>query len=582
MLDAIHRSGRARVLNWAPVEGQTVRTPALIVPDTQRFPAPTDSAVALRETPTGSGVEIIANGTWFYPGTSEAPLTLNAPQPGPTTQLQMLQVGDDVAVWHDAVGWMSNPTHAVAPFIEARTQATMGKALWAPGLGTPASYALWAYLGVDLFDASNLQLAAIRGEVLTTDGHLSIEEAEDILGGTWDHDRIWQHNLDVANQELRHIRRAIADGTLRALVERRVLHNPATVAILRRFDGEFHYLNATAPSTAAAEVPCMTVDSLWMPEVERFRRRMRDAYQPPKPADILVILPCSAKKPYKLSQSHRYFARALDDSGVRHRCHEVMVTSPLGLVPRELEDVYPASKYDVPVTGHWSRDEESLIRKQLAALLASHDYTHVVAHVPAATFTFIRDLLPEHVVHTAHGRPQGIEDCNRLREALRGIRDADKQPSNPALWKARKLADMEAVASFQFGAPAAAALVAQGEAHGRVPYTKLSGEDGQRGMTTADRGVISLTLAGAARIAPHGVKQVRIGDFPIRKTGSLFAVGVESATPDVHPGDDVVVLHGDDVRAVGTAEMSGEEMTAMRRGIAVRMRHVAESAKGGA
>ena len=113
--------------------------------------------------------------------------------------------------------------------------------------------------------------------------------------------------------------------------------------------------------------------------------------------------------------------------------------------------------------------------EQVAALLATHDYKHVVAHVPASTFTFLRDLLPEHVVHTAHGRPAGIEDCNRMRDALRNIRDTDKQPSGPEVWRARKLADLGALASFQFGHEAAADLVADGVAHGKVPYVKLDG-----------------------------------------------------------------------------------------------------------
>ena len=34
-----------------------------------------------------------------------------------------------------------------------------------------------------------------------------------------------------------------------------------------------------------------------------------------------------------------------------------MVTAPLGLVPRELEDFWPAAHYDIPVTGDWDVDE---------------------------------------------------------------------------------------------------------------------------------------------------------------------------------------------------------------------------------
>jgi archaeosine synthase len=581
VLETAHRAGRARILDWNH-DDRTVRTPALIVPDTTRFPAPDDADVVLSAAPKAvTGVNIVSEGTWFFPNVVPSDsLVVPALQPAPTGHVQTLHIGDDVAVWHDAAGWASNPAKCVPAMLGAADQIGMGKVLWAPGVGRIFDYALWAYLGVDLIDASPLQLAAIRGEVLTTDGALTLADAAEIYGGDWDEDRAWQHNLQAAEAELTKVRQSIRDGNLRALVERRCSVHPSSVALLRRFDQEHKYLEFAAPVVHHAQMACMTVDSLWSPEVEGFRRRLRENYTPPAEADILVILPCSARKPYKLSKSHRYFARSLDDSGVRYRIHEVMVTSPLGLVPRELEDLFPANQYDVPVTGHWSRDEESIIREQLAALLEAHTYDHVVAHVPASTFTFLRDLLPDHTMHTAHGTPQSKDECDRMRNALRDIRDANKKPSSRVEWNERKRQDVLGLASFQFGAEAAAALCEGAHAHGRMPYLKLSNTDGQLAMTTPDRGILSLTLLGARKLAPFGVKQVQIQDFPIRKTGSLFAVGVTSATADVRPGDDVILMHGDDVRACGAAEMSGAEMTAMTRGIAVKMRHITDAAKG--
>ena len=56
----------------------------------------------------------------------------------------------------------------------------------------------------------------------------------------------------------------------------------------------------------------------------------------PTRTDTVVLLPCSARKPYSLSRSHALFAGA-----VRDRAHELIVTSPLGIVPRELEPLLP-------------------------------------------------------------------------------------------------------------------------------------------------------------------------------------------------------------------------------------------------
>ena len=47
-----------------------------------------------------------------------------------------------------------------------------------------------------------------------------------------------------------------------------------------------------------------------------------------------------------------------------NRVHQVMVTSPLGLVP-ELEDIW-LGHYDIPVTGDWDADEIDIINSMIA------------------------------------------------------------------------------------------------------------------------------------------------------------------------------------------------------------------------
>jgi archaeosine synthase len=581
--------GRARVARWSLGPGQDARTPVLLVPETSFAPVPSWAQAVLTAQPKGrlDVIEIVSGGTWFHPReTAPGALAVPPVQPAPTTKVQVVPVGDEMAAFHDAVGWASNPKSLVPAFVEARRLATPARLLWAPGLGTPADYALWAYLGVDAFDASPLLLAAARGQALTTDGPLSADEAGRVLGDgePWDAARIAAHNLEAARRELELVRAHVAKGTLRALAERRAYTSAAGVETLRRFDREHHFLEAAAPRHRAVPLPAMTADSLWMPEVEAFRRAFRDSYEPPRSPKVLVLLPCSQRKPYKTSRSHRQFARVLDDSGIRPLLHEVMVTSPLGLVPRELEETYPASQYDIPVTGHWMRDEEAIVRGQLAALLSKHDYDHVVVHSGQGTFDVLRDLLPEHVRHTCLKHPTSQEDLARLAAELARLKEALGGVDS---WKAgrdRKLEDLRALASFQFGAAVADDLAAGAEAHGRMPFVKLvrRGEDGsetQLAMTTPERGVLSLTLDGAKALARHGRKRVRIGDFRPKGTSSLFAVGVEGADPDVREGDEVVVVHGDDVRAVGVARMSAEAMTHLRRGVAVTLRHTAAGSK---
>lgn len=582
MLEVTAFDGRARAALWQPKDGQGLRTPGLLWPETSLAATPAWATAVLTAKPTGrtDRIELVSGGTWFYPlNESHAGLLVPAIQPAPSTTVQVLQVGAELAVLHDALGWATNPASMAKTLVEARTKATAGRLLWAPGLGAPEDYALWTYLGVDLFDASPLLLAATRGIALTIDGPLPAAEMQALRGGTWGFDDLVAFNVETARAELALIAHHIGKGTLRSLAERRIYTKPASVELLRRLDREHHYLEAATPRHRAIPLPAMTAEALTMPEVEAFRRTVRGPYEPPRTPRVLLLLPCSQRKPYKTSRSHRAFARVLDDSGIRGHLHEVMVTSPLGLVPRELEEVYPANQYDIPVTGHWMRDEESLVREQLAALLSKHDYEHVIVHTGQATFDVMRDLLPEHVRHTCLHHPTSKEDLERLTAELQRLKPLLGAQDARAAGRDRKLEDLRSLLTFQFGPTVAAAMTDGAEAHGRMPYVKLVKDGTQIGQTTPDRGVLSLTLDGAAILAKHGIKRVFIQDFRPKATSTLFAVGVEGADPDVRAGDEVVVMHKDEVRACGVAQMDAASMTHLKRGSAVTLRHVVGSSK---
>jgi archaeosine synthase len=93
-------------------------------------------------------------------------------------------------------------------------------------------------------------------------------------------------------------------------------------------------------------------------------------------------------------------------------------------------------------------------------------------------------------------------------------------------------------------------------------------------MFTPERGGISLTLEGAQILADSGYPTVEMLDFELK--GNLFAIGVVKADPRIHVGDEAIAVCGGKVRAIGVAAMCGREMTDMKRGIAVKVRHKAK------
>ena len=88
---------------------------------------------------------------------------------------------------------------------------------------------------------------------------------------------------------------------------------------LARIKGQFH------------ELRCHSFSSRNDPLIQDWRRRVSDNHQPPShQSKVMVLLPCSATKPYRLSASHKRFSRSI----ISNTIHEVIVTAPLGLVPR--------------------------------------------------------------------------------------------------------------------------------------------------------------------------------------------------------------------------------------------------------
>src|SRR5205807_2883209 len=167
---------------------------------------------------------------------------------------------------------------------------------------------------------------------------------------------------------------------------------------------------------AGGEMRAYSAESLARPEIVRFRRRIRERYAKPPSARILLLLPCSARKPYSTSRSHRRFRDAILASANPSVVHEVIVTSPLGLIPRELERFHPARAYDIPVTGDWSRDEAAIVIEDLAAFVEANRYDAIVAHLGAEA-PIVQGALPDAIL-SAKDHPSSEDSLVALTRTL--------------------------------------------------------------------------------------------------------------------------------------------------------------------
>lgn len=589
VLEIRARHGLARSVTWTVGE-RPVRTPNVLFAVTSRHPAPDVADILLSETPLADErPTFLDRGSIFRPRPGDGPLAIPpdaakpaslpdlerpATDPGPivvatTAKDVEAHPEAEVVVLGDAVSFLRHAKSFVAKTIELRRAMGYARLLLTPGLATPGNLAILAYCGVDLVDSTRVLLESTLGRFHTADGSWAAEEVEATAcscpaciahGAGKD---LEGHNTRALLEEARYAAMAIRAGRMRELAERRAVNDPWSTAVLRELDlrhpewQEYHAPVAGGPLLAYAP------QSLWRPEVLRFRRRLVERYAKPPSPRVLLLLPCSARKPYAESRTHRRFREALWESGNPHAVHEVIVTSPFGLVPRELERMYPVAHYDVPVTGDWSRDEVAVLQGDLRAFLDRNRYDAVVAHVVTEA-PFVAEVVPD-ATFTAKGKTTEDESLAAMSAALReAVGDAAKVGAH-----ARLREDLRNVATVQFGLEGAA-LLEGATLRGRYPNVKVFRDGAQVGMFT-ERGKLSLTLAGGAILSERNAHWVEIEDF--RPEGSVFAVGVTGADDRIRVGDEVVVRHQGDVRAVGVAAMNPREMVDLRRGEAVNVRH---------
>jgi archaeosine synthase len=391
------------------------------------------------------------------------------------------------------------------------------------------------------------------------------------------------HNLDVFSEVQSESLNAMIAGRLRWLVESMTHVDPNHASFLRQVDKHVYaYLEEFTPTIGTGVIPLIGPESYNSPAVRRYRENLESRYTPPSEKKVIVLLPCSAKKPYSDSKSHRRFQESIENALGKTigNVSQVILTSPLGIVPRELERIYPAANYDIPVTGDWDAEETQLGADALIAYLNKCDpEAIVVAHVSGGYLGIVRAaeaVVSQSIVYTTHeASASSWESRQALQETLVDLKEVlDLKGTPPSQLEEI----MRATADFQFGLGASKLLIPDNARLGGKPYRQIVCRIDKEQVCSfiADSGSLSLTLSGAKLLVPLKRYWVRL-DAPQVKGGSIFAVGITEADPDIRPGDEVIVLNNDDrVIAVGKSEMSGREMCELARGRAVSVRHKLE------
>jgi len=483
--------------------------------------------------------------------------------------------GTDAYVLSGAQGVVGHAAAFVDAITTVREAIPPDSALYLPGVATPANVATLVYAGVDLVDADRAIVRGFDGHYLTADGHAFLDDLDELPCAcpacqrppeAFDPEDCAEHNVNALAAALKTARRRIHDGRLRDYIEGQARHEQWLTATFRRLDQQWTYLEERTPLVRTAEMTAATEDTLRRVEIQRFAQRVTERYTN-RFDHPLVLVPCSARKPYSQSQSHGQYHDV-----IQWRAHKVSMTSPIGVVPQELELTYPAQHYDSVVTGRWTANEIEFVADVLERYLRRNDYPEVVAHVPEDYRPIcerVEDALDTEFTYTVEDHPTTGDSLGNLDAALEGGLRYGKRE--------RQHNTVRAVADYQFGPGAGDDLFDDLHIRGTHPGLQAHDGDGEQlAVITRNYGTLAFTLAGARHWVESDAPTKRVEIDAFVPHGSVLAPGVVDADDDIRVGDEVVI-EGPSAFGVGRAQMSGPEMVRSTRGIASEVRHVEET-----
>ena len=420
--------------------------------------------------------------------------------------------------------------------------------IWTPGIAGPDNCALLSWMGVDLFDLSRSREATSRGVILSENGP---REVDNSTGESAE----MQTQVDAWVRALSSTRTAIRNGTLRELVESQVLSSPRSVERLRRHDSIMSERAIENPGSVGLasnveigrRLRCYSYSSRNDPLINEWKRKVANEHTPPEhQSKVLVLLPCSAQKPYRLSQSHRRFLRRINTRGV----HQVMVTAPLGLVPRELEDIWPAAHYDIPVTGDWDLEELKSIREMIQNYASRNGFELVINH--SGIDVAIDGV---EVIDTRMGLSAGSEESLSRLEAV--VDEATKEYNLPDPKESQhRLNKLKSLSRFKHGTDD---WLDGAKVTGRPPIFRIEKEGTQIALWNPRSGRFSFSKSSLSSLdSCNALPKVHLTPETNWK-GDLFSTNLSKVDTQICIGDEVLVFQNDKLVGSARATAAGWE-----------------------
>jgi len=263
------------------------------------------------------------------------------------------------------------------------------------GAGHPFMFALAVSLGCDLFDSAAYALYAREGRYMTENGTYRLNELDYFpcacpkctktapkrvleLPQREVETFLAEHNLYVSGAEIKRVKQAIKDGRLWEHLETRAHTHPALFQALKRLAKYQNYIEKHDPVTKNSGLFFYDSTSLIRPEVLHYQKNLKKRYNPPREARILLLVSQTQTRPFHNSKDYKSIAKTLrrQFESQANRIHVCFCAAPFGVIPFELDEVYPLSQHETVVPP----DKETMeyVANQTLDYINRSDYEGVV------------------------------------------------------------------------------------------------------------------------------------------------------------------------------------------------------------
>ncbi|MFX1312892.1 MAG: DUF5591 domain-containing protein [Promethearchaeota archaeon] len=471
-----------------------------------------------------------------------------------------------------------------------KTKLDNNLVVMASGRIIPKFYPILIYLGVDLIDSSYLLYLSAENFYDTIEYLLPIYKMRyfpcacvackgklrnifNIKHSSEKVDLLCLHNIISATNYMNKIKQYLKYEDYRSFVEKSTLDDTNLISILKILDKEyFNLIRFETPITIKnRKIRCLGPSSYNRPDFKEFRERAIKNFEPEPWTSLIILLPCSSKKPYSESKSHKLFYKSIRKFSEFPNFQEFILTSPLGVIPRQFENIYPVNSYDISVTGDWDNEELNITAKMLIRMLEKYDKNiPIICHLKNEYYEIIERVkakVPHKFLFTK------ILDKLTSKESVQSLEYLiseykDKYIPTQQLKKGDFLTNswirkFSKILDYQFGVGSGRRVISQEltkikyKSNGNINLIDLKSKE-RLGVFKSSTGQIHLTLKGINRLyqAPYSIdSNTIVFDGDHIKGNTLFRRGIIDFSQDLIPNNFVFILNKEKKDVIGTGNL---------------------------